>query len=112
MAANAIPTITGNAGTIDRSDRRRASSVTEAYARNTSRTVKTGSAKGDRLDLSEKGRLLGQAALFLNRLNAAPDVRPEAIENARQMAESGELLSRSALREAARNVKKFLDQID
>ncbi|NQT21595.1 MAG: flagellar biosynthesis anti-sigma factor FlgM [Planctomycetes bacterium] len=112
MAANPIQSPTHNTGTISRSIGKKAASVSETYAHNASDAPKKTSPKGDKLELSDKGRQLGEAAAFTKMLGAMPDVRPQAIENARKAIESGELFSPNAIKQAARNLKPFIDQAD
>ena len=109
MATDAIRTVTHDPGTVSRSGSGKAASITEAYAHNASRVANSAATKGDRLEPSDKGRLLGEAAGLIKRLNALSDVRPEAVERARRMIESGELFCKDAIRQAAEGLKRFLD---
>ena len=110
MASNTIGPLTYNPGTISRSGGRKAASVTEAYAHNSSGASRKVASKADKLELSARGRQLGQAAAFTKKLDTMPEVRPDAIENARKMIQSGELFTQKAIRQAAKNLKNFLQQ--
>ena len=110
MASDAIKTVTGNLGSVGRSQTQRAASVTKAYAHNASRITHNGTAKGDRLEFSQRGRMLSEAEGLAKKLEGAPDVRPEAIEEARKAIDSGELFSKRAIRQAANNLRTFFEQ--
>ena len=91
---------------------RKAASITEAYAHNSSGATTKVASKADKLELSARGRQLGQAAAFAKKLQSMPEPRPDVIENARKMIQSGELFSQEAIRQAASNLKAFLQQAD
>jgi len=110
MASDAIKTVTGNLGSIGRSKTQRPASATKAYAHNASRITHKATAKGDRLEFSRRGRLLSEAEGLAKKLEGTPDIRPEAIEEAGKAIDSGELFSRRAIRQAANNLRKFLEQ--
>ena len=113
MPSDPIAPLTYNPGTISRSGGRRPASVTEAYAHNTSgATRKVASKAADKFEISARGQQLGQAAAFTKKLQSMPEVRPDVIENARKMIQSGELFSQEAIRQAASNLKAFLQQAD
>lgn len=100
------------AGTVSHSTGGRAATVSEAYANVKSAGItapgQQTQATGDKLELSETGKLLSQAAQLAPKLQDVPDVRQDAIDKARQMIESGELFSKDAIRQAARNLRQFL----
>jgi len=104
--------VTYAAGTTSRTNNGKAASVSEAYAHAGSGVSgggkPAGDGNGDRLELSEHGRLLSHAAQLAGKLRDIGDVRPEAIDQARAMIESGELFSSDALRQAARNLMKII----
>ena len=104
--------ISVTAGTVSHAASGRAATVTEAYshaksAGNTAAGTQA-QASRDRLELSDAGQLLSDAAQIAKKLHDIPDVRQDVIDNARQMIESGELFSTDALRQAARNLRGFL----
>jgi len=110
MPADAIKTVTLDTGTVSRSASRKAASITEAYnAHNSPRITNAPAAKGDRLELSERGRLLSEASGLAKKLERLPDVRPQTIERAERMMESGELFSKDAIRRAAERLRRFLE---
>jgi hypothetical protein len=111
MPTTAIPqTVTYNPGSISRSDSRKTALVGEAYIHNSAGSITTTASKTDRVELSERGRLLSQATAFAKGLADLPDIRPDEIEKARQALDSGKLSSREAIRHAARNLRKLLQQ--
>ena len=112
MASDPIAPLTYNPGTISRSGGRKPASITEAYAHNTSGATRQVASKADKLELSARGQQLSQAAAFTKKLQSMPEVRPDVIENARKMIQSGELFSQKAIRQAASNLKAFLQQAD
>jgi len=123
-------TATCSPGTISTGSPARPASATQTYAANGTSTVEAAARSIDRVELSDRGRLLALAASFTgpNHRQAAlsakvfahshslpglaslaeQDVRPDAIENARRLIESGELFSRDALRRAARKIRPLL----
>ena len=112
MATTGIsPTLTYTAGTVSRPAGGKAASVSEAYAgAGSAITGGTDTRSVDRLELSEQGQLLSRAADLASGLNSLPDARDDAIDKAKAMIESGELFSPSALKQAARNIGRFLKQ--
>jgi len=102
-------TTTYSPGSVATSDASRPASATEAYAANGTTSADAAGRNTDRVELSDRGRMMGLAAKFLGQLAVAEDVRPEKIEEARRMIESGELFSSDALRKAARNIRRLLE---
>ncbi|HUS57328.1 MAG TPA: hypothetical protein VM141_01640 [Planctomycetota bacterium] len=102
-------TTTCNTGTISRPGNGKAASITKAYAASgaLSTTAPQGP-QGDRIELSDRGLMLGRAIEIARPLKDVPDVRPEKIEEARKLIESGELFSKDAIRQAARHIKDIL----
>ena len=78
-------TTTYSPGSVATSDASRPASATEAYSANGTTSVDTVGRKTDRVELSDRGRMMGLAAKFLGQLDAAEDVRPEKIEEARDV---------------------------
>ena len=111
-----LPTTTLAPGAISRPGSGKAASVTQAYAHAAGSAGAPGApaapaqSQGDRVDLSEQGRMLGLALQFSAPLKDTPDVRPDKIEEARKLIESGELFSKDAIRQAARQVKDVLKE--
>jgi len=107
-----LPTTTLAPGTVSRTGSGKAASVTQAYAHAAGTTAAASNqpARGDRVDISEQGRLLCQALQFAAPLNDVPDVRPDKVEEARKLIESGELFSKDAIRQAASNIKDVLKE--
>ena len=105
--------VTCATGTVSQTGGGRADSVSETYAPNpaVSTTARPPSAMphdGDKLEISELGKLLSSAAELARKLGEVPDTREDAIDTARRMIESGELFSDDAIHQAAHRLKRFL----
>jgi len=97
------------AGTVSQTASGRPATITEARDLLGSITSTQGD-QSDRVELSETGRLLSYASDLARKLKNLPDVRPEVIDNARRMLESGELFSDGVIRKAAGELSRFLKE--
>jgi len=96
------------AGTVSQASNGRPATITEARDLLGSITT-TQADQSDRVELSESGRLLSYASDLARKLKDLPDVRPEVIDNARRMLESGELLSDDVIRRVAARLRKLME---
>ena len=102
------PAATCTTGTITLSEGHRAATISEACGTVASAGSTLTAPGKDRLELSDRGRLLSEADGFASRLRKLPDVRPEAVERARRLIESGELFNKDAVRQAAKSLRDLL----